>query len=189
MTGRTHDAMAFACLVTIATLNPPESLNVATMGAAIIANIVGGTLPDIDQASNRLWDLLPGGNYLGKIFKNLFLGHRTLTHSFLGVFIVFNLFQLIFLKIFNPEYINGQLIFASFMIGYISHLFGDIVTKDGLPLLFPLKISFGIPPLKFLRIKAGGFLENFVILPGIAAYIFWFIGHFQSEVISLIMLI
>jgi len=57
MTGRTHDAIAFASLVTVAVLNPPVSLNVATATAAIVGNIIGATLPDIDQSTNRLWDL------------------------------------------------------------------------------------------------------------------------------------
>jgi len=186
MTGRTHDAIAFASLITIATLNPPESLNLATASAAVVVNIVGGTLPDIDQASNRLWDLLPFGERLAKVFKKIFMGHRTLTHSFLGMFIFINIFWFAIPKLFNPEFINGEIIFTSLVIGYISHIVADATTRDGLPLFFPLKIKIGFPPLKFLRIKAGGWVENLIILPGTAGYIFWFIGKNQEDFLTLI---
>lgn len=188
MTGRTHDAIAFASLITVATIYPPATLNLATLSAAVVANIIGGTLPDIDQATNRLWDLLPFGDNMGKVFRRVFMGHRTLTHSLLGVFLVTTLLQFIIPKLFNPEYIDGQIIFASIMIGYISHLLGDAVTKEGLPLFFPLKMQIGFPPFRFLRITAGDWIENLIILPGTAFYIFWFIGRYQSQVSSLLRL-
>lgn len=188
MTGRTHDAIAFASLITIATLYPPASLNLSTAAAAVVGNIVGGTFPDIDQASNRLWDMLPFGDNMGKVFRRVFMGHRTLTHSFLGIFIFTNLFQFVIPRLFNPAFIDGQILFYSIMIGYISHLLGDAVTKEGLPLLFPLNIKFGIPPVRFLRLTAGGWIENLVILPGTAFYIFWFIGKNQPAFLHLIKL-
>ncbi len=72
------------------------------------------------------------------------------------------------------------------MIGYISHLIGDAVTKEGLPLLFPIKWHFGFPPFRFLRITAGNWIENLIVLPGTAAYIFWFIGSHQDEFLALL---
>src|SRR3989338_7333367 len=83
MTARTHDAFAFASLLTVAVLFPPASLNLVTLVGGIVANIIGSLIPDMDQASNRLWDLLPAGDHLGKIFRRLFLKHRTLSHSLL----------------------------------------------------------------------------------------------------------
>jgi len=189
MTARTHDAIAFASLLTLAAYNPPESLNLATAGAAIVVNIVGGTLPDIDQASNRLWDLLPYGDQVGKILRHLFMGHRTITHSILGVFLVTNISWFLIQNTLNSNFVNPDLIFFSFMIGYISHLAGDSLTKDGLPLLFPIKIKIGFPPIKAFRITAGSWIENFVILPGVAGYIFWFIGKNQEGVLALLRLI
>ena len=186
MTGRTHDAIAFASLITIGTLNPPETLNIATAAAAVVGNIVGATLPDIDQSTNRLWDFLPGRDYVGKLLRPLFLGHRNLTHSILGVVIVYKILEFILPILLNPQYVNWQTVFAAMMIGYISHLAGDVLTKEGLPLLFPLKIHFGIPPLRFMRITTGKWLENLVILPGTAAYIFWFIGGNQIEILNLL---
>ena len=189
MTGRTHDAIAFASLITIATFYPPARLNLATASACIVANIVGGTLPDIDQASNRLWDLLPFGDNIGSVVRRIFMGHRTITHSLIGVFIFTSLFLFAIPKIFNSDYINGDLIFWALEIGYISHLFGDALTKDGLPLFFPFPIKIGIPPFRFMRITAGSWVENLIVLPGTAFYIFWFIGRYQSHVNELLKMI
>jgi len=89
MTARTHDAFAFASLVTVAVYYPPESLNLLTLFAAIVGNNIGALMPDMDSAANRLWDLLPAGNFLGRIFKRIFYKHRTLSHSLLGLFIIY----------------------------------------------------------------------------------------------------
>ena len=72
MTARTHDAFAFASLVTVAAFIPPASLNLLTLFAAIVGNIVGALISDMDQAGNRLWDLLPAGDTIGKIFRRVF---------------------------------------------------------------------------------------------------------------------
>jgi len=189
MTGRTHDAIAFASLITVSVANPPESLNVATATAAIVANIVGATMPDIDQATNKLWKFLPGGDYLGKILRRAFMGHRNLTHSFVGIFLVYKLLEFALPRLLNPQYVDWKIIFLAMMIGYTSHLIGDFITKDGLPLLFPLEWKFGFPPIAAFRITSGNWIENIIVLPGTAAYIFWFIGSNQGEFIKLLKLI
>lgn len=185
MTGRTHDAIAFASLLTIAALNPPHSLNVATAAAAVVGNIIGATLPDVDQSTNRLWDLLPGRDFVGKLLRPLFLGHRNLTHSLLGVFIVYKILEFVLPRVLNPNYVNSQIVFAAMLIGYVSHLVGDALTKEGLPLLFPSRLRFGIPPIAALRITTGKWIENILILPGTAAYIFWFIGNNHESFVRL----
>lgn len=189
MTARTHDAIAFASLVTVATYYPPETLTLTTLFTAIVANIVGSLIPDMDQASNRLWDLLPAGDQLAKVFRRIFFKHRTLTHSLLGVFLIFFILQFILTRLLNPSFVDVNVVFFATMIGYISHLAADSLTKDGLPLLFPLKIDFGFPPMKFLRITTGSWAENFVILPGVAAYFFWFAGKNQSQLLDILRLV
>lgn len=186
MTGRTHDAVAFASLVTVAALYPPEQINIATATACVVGNIIGATLPDIDQSTNRLWDFLPGRDYIGKLLKPLFLGHRNLTHSFLGVFITYKVLETILPGILNPAYVQSDLVFAAIMIGYVSHLIGDAITKEGLPLFFPIDWRIGVPPIKSLRITTGKFIENIIILPATAIYIFWFMGNKHAEFVKLL---
>lgn len=189
MTARTHDAFALASLVTIAAFYQPENLNLTTFVAAIIVADVGSIIPDMDQASNKLWDLLPAGDQLGKIFRRIFLGHRTLSHSLLGVFVIYKLLKWLPFKVLNPSFIDPKIIFISVVIGYISHLVLDGFTKEGLPLLFPLRINFGIPLLKSLRIKAGTWIENIIVYPAIWIYLIWFINANKDKLIKVIELI
>ncbi len=185
MTARTHDAFAFASLVTAAVLFPPEKITLLTLGISIVANNIGGLFPDLDQATNRLWDLLPGDQSTGKLFRKLFIAHRTITHSVLGVGIVYFLGMSFFAKLLNPSFVDGMIVFWSFMIGYLSHLGADALTKEGLPLFFPISWKFGIPPIKALRVTTGSWAENFIVFPLVSVYLVWFIWWYQEAVISL----
>ena len=181
MTARTHDAFAFASLVTIAVYYPPESLNLLTLFAAIIGNNIGALMPDMDSAANRLWDLLPAGNFLGRIFKRIFYKHRTLSHSLLGLFIIYKALSWLLPKFLNSLYIDSNIVLAGIMIGYISHLISDSLTKEGLPLLFPFKFNFGIPPISSLRITTGKWVEKYLIFPGVWIGLIVFIYHNQYK--------
>jgi len=177
---RTHNLIAFASLTTAAVYFPPGKLTLATVLVALIANAVGSLLPDLDQASNRLWGLLPGGNSTGKILKDALLGHRTLSHSLLGLFIVYKITWWLFPKLFNASFIDPDIIALSLLNGYISHLCADGITEEGLPLLFPFKWKFGFPPIKALRIKTDHWFEHLVIFPGVLVYLGWLIyTHWQ----------
>lgn len=189
MTNRTHDAIAFASLVSAALLFPPESLNLMTLVGSIIAADIGSMIPDMDQAGNKLWDLLPAGDVIGSVFRRVFYAHRTLSHSILGTFLIYKGLEFILFKLLNPDFINPHLILISLMIGYISHLISDLFTKEGLPLLFPFKLNFGIPPLKKYRLRTGKFLENFVIFPVVWIYLIAVIYHNQEKLKEIINLV
>jgi inner membrane protein len=167
VTSKTHNLAALASLITVAVVVPPTELNWISIILVLVANVVGSLLPDIDQASNRLWDLLPAGNVVGKYFRHIFLYHRTISHSILGIFVVYKLSLGLFARIFNPEYINIVPVWGSLMIGYISHLAADGLTDGGLPLLFPWKLKFGFPPVRSWRMKTGKWFENYVVFPGL----------------------
>lgn len=189
MTARTHDAFAFASLITFAVFFPPENLNLLTLSAAIVGNIVGALIPDMDQASNRLWDLLPMGDHLAKVFRRLFYKHRTLSHSILGMVIIYKLLDWGLPQLLNPTHVDSHIVFVSVMIGYASHLLADSLTKEGLPLFFPLPFEIGIPPIRYFRITTGKFVENFLVLPGVGLYILFFIREYQSELVTILRLV
>lgn len=189
MTARTHDAFAFASLVTVAAFYPPSSLNLLTLFAAIIGNNIGALMPDMDSAGNRLWDLLPAGNFLGRIFKRIFYKHRTLSHSFLGLFLIYKGLLWLLPKFLNPSFIDPKIVLYSVMIGYISHLLSDSLTKEGLPLLFPLKINFGIPPIASLRITTGKWVEKYLIFPGVWIGLIVFIYYNQGRLSEILRLV
>jgi inner membrane protein len=189
MTSRTHDIFAFASLISLASYYPPASLNLTTTVACLVGNVVGSLLPDADQATNRLWDLLPAGNQVGKVFRNLFLHHRTLSHSILGAFLIYEILSFLLAKFLNPAYVNTTLVLLSIMIGYLSHLLADSFTEEGVPLLFPFKFKFGIPPISSWRIKTGKWFEKFVVFPGIVIYIIWFSAVNQAKILDVLKLI
>lgn len=189
MISRTHDVGAFASLLTALVYFPPASLNLTTVVVCLTGNIVGSLLPDIDQASNRLWDLIPGGNSLGRVFRKLFLAHRTISHSFLGVFLIFKFLWWFLPKILNSNSMNLTLIIYSIMIGFISHLLLDFFTEEGLPLLFPFKIKMGFPPISPLRIKTGKGFEKYIVFPAIIIYSFWLGLNNQDKIVGILKLI
>ncbi len=186
MTARTHDAFAFTFLVTSAVLFPPESLSLYTLFASLIGNIVGGMIPDLDQAGNRLWEFLPGGDFVGKVLRRLFYKHRTITHSLLGMYLIYKFLQWILPIFFNPEFVNPDILLASIMIGYFSHLIADCLTKEGVPLLFPINLDVGFPPFKKLRIKTGNWVESYIILPVLGIYLVWLIRNFYGQLVKIL---
>jgi inner membrane protein len=189
MTSKTHNAISFAALLTAAVLTPVQALNFLTLFSCIVGNIIGTLSPDLDQASNRLWDFLPGGDFTGRIFRPLFMGHRALSHSLLGVFIYYELIKWALPMILNPLFVDINLVLASVMIGFITHLAADGITEDGLPLFFPFKIRVGFPPITSWRIKTGRWFENLVVLPGTAAYIIWLAIEYREQLVSTLRLI
>jgi inner membrane protein len=89
-----------------------------------------GLLPDIDTGSSLIGRVFP---FVSQPLERQF-GHRTITHSLLALFIVGALNYLLFAD-------------AWFVItmAYASHLILDmIVGKTGIPLLYPVRISFDI---------------------------------------------
>jgi len=180
MMARTHDAFAFASLITVAAFYPPQGINLPTLIGAIIAADIGALLPDMDTAGNRLWDVLPQGQILAKWLRKIFYKHRTLTHSLIGVYGIYRLLEWALPKFLNALYIDPQIILWSVMIGIGSHILSDSLTEEGVPLLFPLRTPFGIPPVRKIRIKTGRWFEHVVVYPAIWIYLVWFIhGHEQ----------
>jgi len=168
MTGRTHDMAAFTALSVLVVTQALPHITLATGITAVIANLAGGITPDIDQPTAPLWKNLPIGKYVGKTFDKFLGGHRFLSHSILGAFVFGFLFHYI-QQVLKPSFptLNMDIIWWSFMIGYASHLIMDTLTTEGVPWLLPIPLKFGIPPIKALRIQTGGWVERFIVFPGL----------------------
>lgn len=168
MTGRTHDLAAFTALGAVFLATNPTHLGLSTVILAVFANLVGGIAPDIDQPTAPLWRNLPVGRYVGRVFGLLSGGHRFLTHSLLGAALLGWLFWLL-LNFLRPVLgaVDLGVVWVAFVIGVLSHLLFDMFTKEGVPLLLPVPVKFGFPPVRGLRITTGKFIENFVVFPGL----------------------
>jgi len=166
MTGRTHDLAAFTALGIVVLISPVEKITLSTALVAIVANMVGGIAPDIDQPTAPFWRNLPIGGMFGRTLARLLGGHRFLSHSLLGIFLFGVSFRYI-LSVFHPSFpkLDMEIIWWAFMIGFVSHLVMDTFTHEGVPWLLPLPVKFGLPPIRPLRVKTGGFMERFILFP------------------------
>jgi inner membrane protein len=182
MTARTHDLAAITALGAVILLEPLRTISLATALVALLANQLGGIAPDIDQPTAPFWRNLPIGGSFGRVFDKLLGGHRFLTHSLLGL-ALFGFLVKALLAFLHPimPHIDSGYVWWAFMIGMLSHLIMDTITKEGVPWLLPIPIKFGIPPLKRLRITTGKFAEHFIVFPAIlAADIVYCALHYQQ---------
>ncbi|HET7320505.1 MAG TPA: metal-dependent hydrolase, partial [Candidatus Saccharimonadales bacterium] len=77
----------------------------------------------------------------------------------------------------NPlmAHVNNGYVWWAFMIGMLSHLAMDTLTKEGVPWLLPIPIKFGIPPLRKFRITTGKLVETCLVFPLLLAFDIWLI--------------
>jgi len=167
MTGRTHDLAAFTSLSWAFITLPPESMTLATLVTCLGANFIGALYPDLDNASADLWKKVRGGHWLGKLIAPLLGGHRMITHSLVGLVVTGWLLSKLLMIVGGVLLVDMSLVWWAFMIGYVSHVFTDSLTKEGVPLFFPLPWDVGVPPIKALRVTTGARMEKFVVYPGL----------------------
>ncbi len=165
MTGRTHDLAAFTALNYIFVTQPLIHTSLATAFVAIAANLIGGLTPDIDQPTGDLWNRIPAGSIIGRILSPLLGSHRMISHSVIGIAFFGFLSHLLLFRLKSVLLVDMNIVWFAFMVGFISHLFMDVFTKEGIPLLFPIPLKIGIPPFQFLRIQTGGIVEKSLIFP------------------------
>lgn len=187
MTGRTHDLAAVVAVSAIGLTQSIPTINYPTLGLTIIATLIGGLAPDLDQATGSLWRKLPAGYWAGKIF-NFFLigGHRSISHSLVGVFLFRFLFDLLLNPLVGPYHLNHSVVLGAFSLAYLSHLITDSLTYEGVPWLYPLPIKFGFPPLSGLRMKTGGLIENFIVEPILGVTLIYLYYHFAGVAFHLL---
>jgi inner membrane protein len=181
MTGRTHDLAAFTALHIILVTHPLPHVTLGTALVAFGANMIGGLAPDIDQPTGELWGRIRGGSMISRLFTPFLGGHRFISHSVVGIFLFGFLAKVVLDLTKSFLIVDADIVWWAFMIGFVSHLIMDTITKDGVPWLFPLPINFGLPPFKAMRIKTSGFVEKSVIFPllfFINAYIFY--THYKT---------
>lgn len=142
MRGATH--LAFAGLVGVVGAGLGMAPGVA--GAAGLA--VGALLPDIDTSMSSI------GRH-AKPLSSLIerkLGHRTLTHSFLGLVIVG--------AVASPLLLIAPAAWAWLLVGALSHVLLDTANITGVPLLWPARIEFVLVHNRGTRVAYGSPREH-----------------------------
>lgn len=165
MTGRTHDLAAFTALMYVAATQPLPDMSLGTVMVAFGANLIGGLAPDIDQPTADLWNRLPAGPVISRIFYPVLGGHRYISHSIIGIFVFGIVLKYFLAALGTILLVDMNVVWWAFMIGFVSHLIMDTITRDGVPWLFPIPFHIGIPPFRFMRMKSGGMVEQSIIFP------------------------
>ena len=132
------------------------------------AAVVAAWVPDVDNPRSRLGNGLsrlknPALNFVTRpiswalrvtsfvLFRTV--GHRTLTHSLLGV--------AIFVALVSPVVPLSAGLFVALVAGYVSHLVADALNTKGIPLLWPAGWRFRLLPG---GVRSGGAAEFVVAL-------------------------
>jgi membrane-bound metal-dependent hydrolase YbcI (DUF457 family) len=180
MTARTHDLAAISAFGLIVTSQPIRAVTVTTALIAVIANQIGGIAPDIDQPTAPFWRNLPIFKIFGKFAGKLLGGHRFITHSLIGLVLAgFGvMFLLNLLHQIVPK-MDVHVVWWAFMVGMISHLITDMFTKEGIPLLLPIPIKIGFPPLKKFRLTTGKIGEKIFFIALAAIDIWYYSVNYQ----------
>jgi len=187
MTGKTHRIIGLTVGVGYFLASSAAIYQPATLGAVIVASYLGSLMPDADDAGADIWHTIPLGHSVGKISDPL-LKHRNISHSIVGIGIYAYLIYLL-LKSF-PSYwsIEIEPVVIASSIAYGSHLLADSLTVEGIPVFWPWKRMFGIPPQPFdgIRIQTGKWFENLVIFPAINVILIIIIASLWDKIKSII---
>lgn len=187
MTGRTHDLTAFTALLVVFLLLPEiPDMSFATAVAVFGFNFIGGLFPDIDQPTSDFWDNFRLGPFVAKVVCPALGGHRHFSHSVLGLVVIGWGSKQLFEPLSGIILIDFELVWWSFMIGVVAHIIMDLPTKDGVPLLWPVKVEIGIPPIKRLRMRSGKFTENYIVFPGFLLLTGYLLISNQEKIVQFI---
>jgi membrane-bound metal-dependent hydrolase YbcI (DUF457 family) len=147
----THLAFAGVCAVIA------QGLGSTLEPAGLVALGMGAILPDIDTSTSSVGQLVPG--FSSRIERKF--GHRTVTHSLLGVIIL--------AIASSPLIFWNSSVFAFLLLGFVSHLILDTFNISGVPLLWPARTVFWFWPHRAYRVAYNSPLERLVMVSCVLA--------------------
>ena len=154
MTGRTHLTLGAAAGLLIAAYTG------ANPGLCFTAGCLGGLLPDIDHPQSMLSGWIPGSGLLG-VFG---VRHRSFTHSILFMVLLVAGWFALTTRVAVPYPLP-----VSFLAGVASHIVSDMLTPQGVRLLYPLRANWKAAPGFILQVgKRFAVVELAVWLAGLA---------------------
>lgn len=129
--------------------------------------LFGSLLPDFDNPKSKLGRKVP---FLSYPMYWLF-GHRTFTHSLLFVIITWMVTKIIVVLCGANDLYTWAI-----TSGVLSHIMGDMVTKKGVPLFYPMKKNIRF----FMTFKTGGTVEKLVAVFLVILNIYLFISYIKK---------
>jgi inner membrane protein len=147
MMAGSHVALGAAAWIVAAPHIGLPALDPIAIGLAVL----GGLLPDIDHPKSWVGKRLrPASDVVAGVF-----GHRGITHSLLAVL---GCWLLLRSQAIPVRYA------APLVVGYLSHLVGDLLTPGGLRLAWPLRGTWALP-----LCRTGSAFEPLVVALVVAA--------------------
>ena len=140
MTGKTHIIGGLAASLAYAQFTTYDPV------LLVGAGVVGALIPDICHGGSKIGRTFP---LISKLI-NLIFGHRSFTHSLLFLFIV---------SLLLKSFVTNEAVTEGILVGMVSHLVLDMMTRNGIKLLFPFKIRVRFP----LTTRTGGTVESLVL--------------------------
>lgn len=133
---------------------------------------ISGLAPDLDTPKSSIGKKLPFiAHPLGML-----LGHRGLTHSLLAAALcLFGIIWGIGQQQAEPLY---HLILLPFLVGYVSHLIGDMMNPSGVPLLWPYQQRYTFPLICWSYKSPIEYIFTWLCLGG-AIYLWWIKGGYE----------
>jgi inner membrane protein len=159
MTWPTHVLFGISALWLLVPF-PPEFIGY-DFGTLAACAALGALLPDLDARESKIKHL----KLLGTQFKPFMLAaqiihqtdqHRELLHSLWGIAFITIITSPLMVWI-------GWAPVVSLLLGYISHLAADAMTKSGIRLLYPRTRHFHLLPIQW-RITTGSYAEEALFL-------------------------
>jgi inner membrane protein len=155
MMARSHVVVGLAAWFATAPLLHAPVLDPANLVLAL----VGSLLPDIDHP--RSWVGRRTRPVSSAIAATL--GHRGITHSVIAIV------ALAWLLLHAGYRWTG---IAALSVGYLSHLAADMLTPQGLRLLWPMRGTWGLP-----LCRTGSPAESFIVLTLCCGVAWWVFRH------------
>ncbi|MCZ8537313.1 MULTISPECIES: metal-dependent hydrolase [Paenisporosarcina] len=140
MTGKTHIIGGLAASLAYAQFTTYDPV------LLVGAGVVGALIPDICHGGSKIGRTFP---LISKLI-NVIFGHRSFTHSLLFLFIV---------SLLLKSFVTNEAVTEGILVGMVSHLVLDMMTRNGIKLLFPFKIRVRFP----LTTRTGGTVESLVL--------------------------
>jgi len=156
MTYKTHTT--FALVITLPIQQYLIPLNTVEQVFFYLMVIFASLVPDLDEENSYLGKRLPIFPFILKLFG---VEHRGVTHTLISVFVISVLFYTYDLFYYVSNFAYD--LFLAFVIGYVAHLLGDMLTKGGINNFFyPLCKCKGVLLPRFLRFYTGSNQEIIV---------------------------
>jgi len=182
MTAPTHIVAGISAMSFISLLIPAYKLNLTH----IIVGAIFALLPDVDNPRSFIGRLL---FFISNPIDRKY-GHRTITHSLLGTFIVAACVFFV-LYVLSPSHCTDAMlcvsanisIAATVTIAYFSHIFFDSMTKQGVLIYYPARLWGIFPPRASWRIRTGSKAEIIYFIAFLTASLI-FLPLGQSGVIQ-----